>query len=216
MARIGDMAMLPNGAGVLGRVVGVQPLAGGKNGLASVQYAAQVDSRAIPPGARAVGVPLAGSQGSGAARGDTLVGAQQQADAVRTPDDMSVQERGQLQQMQARDAAVRQEEETHAAMAGPYAGAPQYELQQGPDGRQYVVNGAVPIRFTSAATGDQAATEQAMRAIRASAQSPTAPSTADMQVFQQASQTSHASLRHYHAAEQAGQPAQRPALMAQV
>jgi hypothetical protein len=221
VAQIGDIALLPNGAGTLARVVAVHPLfrASDKDQVSSVQYEAQVNPRAIPPGARAVGVPLAGQGGGTAA--DTLLGAQEQggastsvgqptsqttnavqrtADPIREPHEMTTQERGELQQVQARDAAVRDEEETHAAVAGAFAGAPQYEYQQGPDGRSYVVNGSVPIRFSSAAVANPEQAELALQAIRASAQSPEAPSAADMQVFQQANEMSSSAARKYSAA----------------
>jgi hypothetical protein len=59
---------------------------------------------------------------------------------------LSDEERQLLKELLARDAEVKAHEQAHLAAAGPYAnGAPTFEFQTVPDGRQYAVGGEVSI-----------------------------------------------------------------------
>lgn len=199
MISMGGVAMMPNGVGSLGRVVGVFPLYRDERGadVASVvyeplQHTSQRTATVSAPGAGRQIANLVGSVGGTRPQFDSLLAAQEAADRPAPegdplstdPADMSVAERAQLAQIQVRDAAVRQEEEAHAAAAGPLAGSIQYEYQRGPDGRNYVVNGSVPISFGGAATDEQQAAN--LRRIQRAAVGVQLPSAADLQVFQQA------------------------------
>lgn len=221
MVSVGDVAAVPNGVGSVGRVVGVFPLYRNERGedVGSVAYESLQDpaqrhgTASEPDAARPVTDPIGGVVGA-RSQSDSLLGAQEAADRPAPdggrlstdPADMSAAERAQLAQIQARDAAVRQEEEAHAAAAGPLAGAIQYQYQRGPDGRNYVVNGSVPISFGGAATDEQQAAN--LRRIQGAAIGVQSPSAADMQVFQQATGLQAASRVRAIGADGAASPDQ--------
>lgn len=92
-----------------------------------------------------------------------------------------------LAQLKARDREVRLHEAAHAAVGGRYAGAPTYDYQRGPDGRQYAVGGEVSIS-TSEVQGDPRATIDKARIIRAAALAPAEPSAQDRRVAAEAAQ----------------------------
>lgn len=88
-------------------------------------------------------------------------------------------------QLQARDSAVRQEERAHAAAAGPYGSAPQYDYQIGPDGKAYAIGGHVDVSVSL--SGDTTDRDRALATLQNAALAPNAPSGADMAAFRQAS-----------------------------
>lgn len=114
-------------------------------------------------------------------------------EAVATPEEETVQtaeessaltpeEQEQVEKLKARDAEVRIHEQTHLAMAGPYAtGGPTYTYQTGPDGKRYAIGGEVGID-TSEVSGAPEATIQKMQRIAAAALAPVEPSTQDQKV----------------------------------
>lgn len=106
-------------------------------------------------------------------------------DAAKSPGDLSQNERAELAQLQARDAAVRQEEKGHAAAAGQYGSAPQYEYQVGPDGQAYAIGGHVDMHI-AAKTGSKEDINQALTTLQNAALSPNAPSAADLSAYRQA------------------------------
>lgn len=90
-----------------------------------------------------------------------------------------------VNQLRARDSAVRQEEEAHAAAAGPYGSAPQYTYQIGPDGNAYAIGGHVDVSVSM--SGSAADRDRALATLQNAALAPNAPSGADMAAFRQAS-----------------------------
>jgi hypothetical protein len=106
-------------------------------------------------------------------------------DSAKTPAQMSDGERAELSRLQARDSAVKQEEKGHAAAAGQYASAPQYQYAIGPDGKAYAIGGHVDVSISSqGGTGKD--NKAALAALQNAALSPNAPSGADMAAFRQA------------------------------
>lgn len=102
--------------------------------------------------------------------------------------ELSDEERQLLKELRARDAEVRAHEQAHLAAAGPYAnGAPTFEFQTGPDGRQYAVGGEVSID-SSPVPGDPEATARKAQTIKRAALAPSDPSAQDRQVAAQAAQ----------------------------
>lgn len=102
--------------------------------------------------------------------------------------ELSEEERKLLKELRARDAEVRAHEQAHLAAAGPYAnGAPTFEFQTGPDGRQYAVGGEVSID-SSPVPGDPEATVRKAQTIKRAALAPSDPSAQDRQVAAQAAQ----------------------------
>lgn len=98
--------------------------------------------------------------------------------AVQMADELSDTEKAAVQEMQARDSSVRREEQAHAAAAGAMAGPIQYDYRTGPDGRRYVVDGRVSIRY-GAPGGSAEAAGNAGRKLAAAAMVAQAPSAAD-------------------------------------
>ncbi|HCK18390.1 MAG TPA: hypothetical protein DHW36_07725 [Thalassospira sp.] len=90
-----------------------------------------------------------------------------------------------VNQLRARDSAVRQEEQAHAAAAGPYGSAPQYTYQVGPDGNAYAIGGHVDVSVS--VSGTAADRDRALATLQNAALAPNAPSGADMAAFRQAS-----------------------------
>lgn len=99
--------------------------------------------------------------------------------------DLDPAEKAIVAQLQSRDSAVKQEEKAHAAAAGPYGSAPQYEYQIGPDGKAYAIGGHVDVGVSM--TGSAADRDRALATLQNAALAPNAPSGADMAAFRQAS-----------------------------
>lgn len=111
-----------------------------------------------------------------------------QSSGPKTELQLSEEERRILNELKARDAEVRAHEAAHLAAAGPYAnGAPTFEFQTGPDGRQYATGGEVSID-TSPVPGDPEATVRKAQTIKRAALAPREPSGQDRQVAAQAAQ----------------------------
>ncbi|MBR9970536.1 putative metalloprotease CJM1_0395 family protein [Magnetospirillum sulfuroxidans] len=98
--------------------------------------------------------------------------------------DLSQSERQNLKQLQSADRAVKAEERKHAAVAGAYGGAPQYQYVQGPDGKFYAVAGKVDVGVPANTSDEDAA--RAHKAIAAAATSVSTPSSADFSAAAQA------------------------------
>lgn len=80
-----------------------------------------------------------------------------------------------------RDREVRAHEQAHAAVGGPYAGAPRYNFTRGPDGQRYAIGGEVSID-TAAVPGDPEATLRKMEVVLRAALAPAEPSAQDLRV----------------------------------
>ncbi|MEW9797760.1 putative metalloprotease CJM1_0395 family protein [Alteromonas sp. CYL-A6] len=91
-----------------------------------------------------------------------------------------------VEELKARDQEVRTHEQAHAAVGGQYAGSPQYEFTQGPDGRRYVTDGEVSIDISEAQTPEQ--TLKKMQQVRSAALAPAQPSSQDLKVAAEAGQ----------------------------
>ncbi len=105
-----------------------------------------------------------------------------------------------IETLKARDQEVRTHEQAHAAVGGQYAGAPQYEYTQGPDGKRYVTDGEVSIDISEAASPQE--TAQKMERVRAAALAPAEPSPQDLKVAAEAARKA-AAARSEMSAEQA-------------
>ena len=101
--------------------------------------------------------------------------------STATGTELTQQEREQVKDMQARDREVRTHEQAHATAGGQHAGAPEYEIERGPDGRSYAVAGHVSIS-TSPVAGDPEATVAKMETVKRAALAPAEPSGADRSV----------------------------------
>lgn len=116
---------------------------------------------------------------AGAGEGETTeTGGEPARPTKPSGEEMSAEEVERLQELQRRDREVRIHEQQHAAVGGQYAGAPSYDYQTGPDGKQYAVGGEVQIDI-SPIPGDPRATIDKMQQVKAAALAPTEPSQAD-------------------------------------
>ena len=103
-------------------------------------------------------------------------------------EELSPEEKKQVEKLKKQDAEVRRHEQAHLTAAGPYSkGSPQYEYKEGPDGKQYAVGGHVEID-TAEVEGDPEATLKKARIIKQAALAPKEPSQQDQKVARQAEQ----------------------------
>lgn len=103
------------------------------------------------------------------------------------PGELTEEEQKEVQELKKRDREVRQHEQAHLSVAGPYAnGGAQFEYTRGPDGRQYATGGEVSIDVSPERTPE--ATIRKMRIVRRAALAPAEPSAQDRRVAAQASQ----------------------------
>jgi len=93
-----------------------------------------------------------------------------------------------VRELEARDREVRQHEEAHARVGGQYAGQPQYQYTEGPDGKRYATSGSVAIDV-SPVPGDPQATIEKMEIVKKAALAPARPSQQDRAVAAQADAT---------------------------
>jgi hypothetical protein len=101
---------------------------------------------------------------------------------------LTPEQQKEVDQLKARDAEVKQHEQAHASVGGPYAGNAQYQYTTGPDGKRYAVSGEVPIDVSPVANNPDATIRKMDIVIRA-ALAPAEPSPQDRQVAQTARQT---------------------------
>lgn len=94
---------------------------------------------------------------------------------------LTAEDREIIEDLRARDRAVRDHEEAHAQVGQQHAGAPSYTFQTGPDGRNYAIGGQVAIDVAPVA-GDPEATMQKMEIVKAAALAPIDPSAADQAI----------------------------------
>ena len=102
-------------------------------------------------------------------------------------EELSDDEKKQVQELEKRDAEVKAHEAAHmAAGGGLVRGGASYSYQQGPNGKRYAVGGEVSIDSSSANTPE--ATIAKMQAVRSAAMAPASPSSQDRSVAAAASQ----------------------------
>ncbi len=110
-------------------------------------------------------------------KGDEVQGLDQQDSLNLGPEARAV-----LSRLKQRDAEVRAHEQAHIAAGGQHVSSgPQYEYQEGPDGRQYAVGGHVAID-ASEIKGDPKASAEKARQVRRAALAPGEPSAQDRAV----------------------------------
>ena len=108
-----------------------------------------------------------------------------QAGGVKTADQLTPDQRREVNLLQARDREVRAHEAAHQAVAGANGGSASFSFQTGPDGRQYAIGGEVPIDM-STVRNDPSATFAKMEQVRRAALAPADPSSQDRSVAAQA------------------------------
>ncbi|WP_306144749.1 putative metalloprotease CJM1_0395 family protein [Roseibium sp. MMSF_3412] len=128
----------------------------------------------------------AGGTGAAAAEQGGANPAQGQAGASEKDDPdgdgLNEAEEKQVQELAKRDREVRAHEQAHARVGGPYAGAPSYTFQQGPDGKRYAIGGEVQIDTSKEKTPQE--TIRKMQIVIRAALAPAEPSSQDLKVAQ--------------------------------
>ena len=107
----------------------------------------------------------------------------------------SVEEKA--RQLKQREMDVIKHENAHKAVGGQYAGGISYEKASGPDGKQYIVGGSVPIDVS--AEGSPEKTVAKMKIVRRAALAPANPSDADRAVAATAASQEAAALKQMSA-----------------
>ena len=100
---------------------------------------------------------------------------------ARALGELSDGEQRMVEQLRARDREVRDHEQAHARVGGPYAGEPSYSYQTGPDGKRYAIGGEVPIDVSPVPDNPEA-TISKMEVVKAAALAPAEPSGQDRRV----------------------------------
>ena len=120
-------------------------------------------------------------------------------------DDLTEEERRQVNDLKKRDAEVKAHEQAHIAAGGAYvSGGASYEYQQGPDHQNYAVGGEVSIDTSAENTPE--ATIRKMQIVKRAALAPQKPSGQDRSVAAQAAQAesrARIELRQQHTEEAA-------------
>jgi SprA-related family len=126
----------------------------------------------------------AGARATGAAATDPRA---RQAPPGAPPNERNLtqEQRDQVRELQKTDAEVRQHEQAHKTVGGPFAGSIRLEFTTGPDGRRYAVAGEVPID-TSPVRNNPEATIRKAEIVKRAALAPSDPSPADRAVASQA------------------------------
>lgn len=93
------------------------------------------------------------------------------------PQNLTEEEKQEVQQLQQRDREVKAHEQAHMSAAAGLAGAPSYEYQTGPDGKRYAVGGEVNVRTSGSSNPEQALREA--ETVKRAATAPAEPSSAD-------------------------------------
>ncbi len=91
----------------------------------------------------------------------------------------------QITELKNGEARVKTHEQAHKATGGQYAGGISYEKSTGPDGKQYIVGGEVPIDISEENTPQK--TINKMQIVRRAALAPADPSSQDRSVAASAS-----------------------------
>lgn len=85
-----------------------------------------------------------------------------------------------ISDLSQRDTEVRAHEEAHANVGGQYASAPQYDLTEGPDGKQYATGGHVDIDISKEEEPEDTVVK--MDIVERAALAPAQPSPQDFKV----------------------------------
>lgn len=124
------------------------------------------------------GAAAAAQGGANPAQGQAGAGEKDDPDG----DGLNEAEEKQVQELAKRDREVRAHEQAHARVGGPYAGAPSYTFQQGPDGKRYAIGGEVQIDTGKEKTPQE--TIRKMQIVIRAALAPAEPSSQDLKVAQ--------------------------------
>ncbi|MEE1674494.1 putative metalloprotease CJM1_0395 family protein [Agarivorans aestuarii] len=135
--------------------------------------------------------------------GQEQSGSDQPSARQKGQNELSEGEQKKVDELSARDQEVRTHEAQHQAVGGQYASAATFELERGPDGKQYAVGGEVSIDV-SEIPDDPQATIAKMEQVQRAALAPAEPSSQDRQVAAQAQQKAAEAQRELNHAQPPG------------
>jgi len=122
--------------------------------------------------------------------------------------DLTEEEKSAVQELKKLDREVRAHEQAHKAAGGPYASAPSYEYEVGPDQQRYAVAGEVKID-SAPIPGDPEATITKLEIVIRAALAPAEPSAQDYKV----AATARQNIQQAQAELQAKKTEERRALL---
>jgi hypothetical protein len=103
-------------------------------------------------------------------------------------DQVDKEQRARVAELAKTDRQVRAHEQAHASVGGRYTGAPSFNFERGPDGRQYATSGEVSID-TSPIPNDPQATLAKALIVQRAALAPADPSATDRRIAAAAAAT---------------------------
>ncbi len=124
---------------------------------------------------------------AGSLQGESAVDGVRQA-TPGAENELSSEEKAQVEKLRQRDREVRQHEQAHMAAGGQYVrGGANFAYQTGPDGRRYATGGEVSIDVAPESKPE--ATIRKMQVVKRAALAPAEPSPQDRAVHAAASKT---------------------------
>lgn len=130
-----------------------------------------------------IGAPIPPLQQPARQSGANLNALNAQAETTANPltGNLTPEQEKEVQELQQRDQEVRNHEQAHKTVGGPYAGAISYQTVTGPDGREYAVGGEVQIDVSPVPNNPEATVRKMDVVVRA-ALAPAEPSSQDFAV----------------------------------
>lgn len=126
------------------------------------------------------GSPQGKSEQSGNGSAETTEDTEAQGNENKSNSEIFAEQQ-EVKSLKRRDQEVRSHELAHAAVGGPFTGAPNYSFEVGPDGKKYAVGGEVSVDLAPV-DGDPNATIAKMQKVHAAALAPANPSIQDTRV----------------------------------
>ena len=126
------------------------------------------------------GSPQGKSEQSGNGSAETTENTEAQGNENKSNSEIFAEQQ-EVKSLKRRDQEVRSHELAHAAVGGPFTGAPNYSFEVGPDGKKYAIGGEVSVDLAPV-DGDPNATIAKMQKVHAAALAPANPSIQDTRV----------------------------------
>ncbi len=183
-----------------------QPSANTSDPAATVNFSPESQARQSQTGNKQESESTPPNNSETAKESENLKSSAEKSDNEKNSvDDLTEEERRQVDELKKRDAEVKAHEQAHIAAGGAYvSGGASYEYEQGPDHQNYAVGGEVSIDTSAENTPE--ATIRKMQIVKRAALAPQKPSGQDRSVAAQAAQAesrARIELRQQHTEEAA-------------
>lgn len=156
----------------------------GRSAMSALLPGAQSQSQTAPAGIRSSNADTTGGVQVAFSKAGLLKAEQSK---TGQPQELTDEEKQQVEQLKSRDREVRQHEQAHMSAAGAAAqGGAHYEYTRGPDGQQYATGGEVSLSVGGGRTPQEMLSNA--QQVRRAALAPANPSGQDRRVAAEASQ----------------------------